>query len=671
MLTRLSSLTSLSLETVLSSGARFATEAGPLEVTFDAPGLIRLRWGVDRRPDYGLLVAPPQPLAVTVTPLAAGWRLTCDELTLELEPAPVRLRLWQGERLLLESTSDGHISGGWRVPPAARDATGWQLAFGLTSGEPVYGLGEKYGPLNRRGQLLTSWNEDALGVNAEASYKNCPFAWSPTGWGLFVHTTARVEHGVGYPPWSHRSYILRVADAVLDLFFLVGETPAALLERYTHLTGRAPAIPRWSLGLWLSRCYYRTGEELLAAARGMRERELPCDVITLDGRAWLPVRTRFDFRWDTERYPDLAAFIREVKALGYRLCVWEYPYVSIYSPLFRELADRGYLLRNRAGETCLLEWDPEPFGTLLTPLPTSGIVDFTNPAAYAWWQEQHRALFELGVDVIKTDFGEQVPVEAVAYNGDSGARLHNIYPLLYNRCVYEATARYHDGPPLVWGRSGWTGSQRYPLQWGGDSQGDWEGLAASVRGALSWGLSGVPFYTHDIGGFYDLHKEKPTVEHFIRSLQVGVFTSHMRLHGTTPREPWEFGPEAERIAREWLALRYRLIPYVEQCAAEASQSGLPVMRAMPLAFPADRVAWSFEEQYLFGPRFLVAPVLRPGGAVTVYLPAGEWVDFWTGERVTGPQLVERNMPLDRIPVYERRRDPYDAPPAQTHCGVRI
>ncbi len=646
---KLPPLQTLRLDHAIPGGARFLTQAGPLEIIAYASGLIRFRLGEDTRPDYGLLVAPAEPIAARLETTASGYALQWDTLRLELDSQPLRLRLMQGARCLLESSSDGHIAGGWRIPPLAAAAGGWQMALGLPGGSAIFGLGEKYGPLNRRGALITNWNEDALGVNSELSYKNCPLAWSPEGWGLFVHTTGRVQWGVGYAPWSHRSLILRVEDEVLDVFFLVGATPAALLERYTWLTGRAPAIPRWSLGVWLSRCYYRTPEEVLEAAHGMRAGGFPCDVITLDGRAWLEVRTRFDFRWDTTRYPDLAGFVARLKALGYRVCAWEYPYVSIYSPLSRELAEKGYLLKNRAGETCLLEWDPEPFGALLTPLPTSGMVDFTHPEAYAWYRDQHRALFEAGIDVMKTDFGEQVPRHAVAANGVSGEQLHNVYPLLYNRCVYEATARYHPGEPLVWGRSGWTGSQRYPVQWGGDAQGDWEGLAASIRGGLSWGMSGVPFYTHDIGGFYGA----PTPTHYVRSLQVGVLSSHTRLHGTSPREPWAFGEDAARVARAWLRFRYRLLPYLEACAREASMTGLPVARAMPLAFPQDRRAWTFETQYLLGPALLVTPVLNATGEVEVYLPDGAWQDLWDGRIYTGPQVLARRVPLEQVPLFGR------------------
>ena len=658
-------LETLSLEAPMPQGARFMTEAGPLEVVFYAPGLLRLHLGTSRGPDYGLLVAPPDPIEVSFAAKSDGYRLEGEGVALELVPSPLRLRLYLGERLLLESTGDGHIRGGLRIAPFAQGNEEWVVALGLRSGEPVYGLGEKFGPLNRRGQLVVSWNEDSLGVNAEASYKNIPFAWSPQGWGLFVHTTARVLHGVGYPQWSHRSYLLRVEEPALDLFLLAAPTPAVLLERFTHLTGRTPLPPRWSFGVWMSRCYYSTAEEALSVARTLRERSIPCDVLVLDGRAWLKVETRFAFQWDQERYPDPAAFIRQLKALDFRLCLWEYPYVSVHNPLFNELAAKGYLLRTPSGEPYVYRWNPEPFGTLLTVLPPSGMVDFTNPEAYAWYSEAHRSLFAIGVDVMKTDFGEQVPEDAVACNGDNGERLHNVYPLLYNRCVYEASERYAQGGALVWGRSGWTGSQRYPIQWGGDPQCDWEGLAASIRGGLSWGMSGGAFYAHDIGGFY---RGKPDPELYVRWTQAGVMAPHTRFHGIGPREPWEFGAEAERIVREWLSWRYRLLPYLEACALEAQRSGLAVMRAMPLAFPDDPLARGFDEQYLLGPALLVAPVLVPGGKVRLYLPTGGWYDLWSGERLEGPRLLERTVPLEQMPIYGREGLLLPLGPAVQHTG---
>lgn len=653
MLPQVKRVETLALIDRVPGGAAFMTDAGPLEVTFYAPDILRLKFGVDDRIDYGLLVEGPVPVEVDVVREGDGYCLSCGTLAIELAPGPLRLRLRQEGELLLESTTDGHISGGWRVPPIGVGKEGWWAAFGLQSGEPVYGLGEKWGPLNKRGQMITSVSLDALGVNCEDSYKNTPFAWSPAGWGVFTHTTAIVNHGVGFGQWSYRSYAVQVADSVMDLFLIAADTPAAMIARYTDLTGRAPELPRWSFGVWLSRCYYRTADEALDAARGMRDRGIPCDVTTLDGRAWLKLEERFAFVWDEERYPDPAAFAAEIKALGFRLCVWEYPYISVHAPLFPWLEAQSYLLKEADGRTAVRGWEQETFGEILTPLPPSSALDFTNPDAYAWWIEKHRELFDVGVDVMKTDFGEHVPLEVVASNGETGRRLHNAYPLLYNRCVYEATAKWGPSGALVWGRAGWTGSQRYPVQWGGDPQGDWEGLAGSIRGGLSWGMSGVPFHTHDIGGFSSLHGGKPTPEFFIRSTQVGVLSSHTRFHGQSVREPWEFGAEAEAIVRDWIDLRYRLLPYLEQCAAEASETGLPVMRAMPLAFPDEPLAWGFEEQYMLGPALLVAPVLQSGGRVRFYLPEGAWTDWWTGEVIHGPALIETIAPLDVLPLYGR------------------
>ena len=516
--------------------------------------------------------------------------------------------------------------------------------------------------VDKRGQIVHSQVEDALGVNTGLAYKNTPFAWGPGkgrgAWGLFVNTPSRVTHGVGHPDWSHRSYSVVVEDEALDLFLFAGATPASIVDLYTQLTGRAPAVPRWSLGLWVSRAYYRTPEEAVAVAKKLRERRIPCDVLTLDGRAAWKVETRFNFRWDPDRFRDPKASLAAIRAEHLRVCVWEYPYVSVHDPLYTELAQRHYLLTNDMGEPLVFGWDTapgtSPFGDVLTPLPESGIVDFTNPAAFAWWRDAHQRLFEDGVDVVKSDFGEQIPPEAVAFNGDRGERLHNVYPLLYNHCVYEATAKFQRrdaGPPMVWSRAGWAGSQRYPIGWGGDPQSDWEGLAASIRGGLSHGMSGNPYHSSDIGGFYGA--AQPDAELYLRWLQMSVFASHIRVHGIGEREPWAFGPEAEAVARKWLAFRYRLIPYLERVIVQATRTGLPVMRAMALAFPGNALVAGFETQFLCGEALLVAPIVQPGGEVEIALPPGAWYDINTRTRHAGRQVLRYRAGLDQFPVFGR------------------
>jgi alpha-D-xyloside xylohydrolase len=284
-------------------------------------------------------------------------------------------------------------------------------------------------------------------------------------------------------------------------------------------------------------------------------------------------------------------------------------------------------------------------------------------------------LFEMGVSVMKTDYGEAVPEEVIGYNGDTGKRLHNIYSLLYNRCTFEASQRYGDREGIVWGRSSWAGGQRYPVQWGGDPQGDWEGLAASIRGGLSWGMSGGAFYAHDIGGFYGsqqgnhlLGEGMPDPELYIRWAQAGIMASHTRFHGTSPREPWYYGDQAEEIIRNWLGWRYRLIPYLQGCALEAKETGIPVMRSMALAFPEELLTWPFEQQYMLGGSLLVVPVLKPGGKTCFYLPSGRWFDIWQQVWVEGPGVFEWQVPLEYIPVFGREGCLLPLGPAVQHTG---
>lgn len=648
------------LETVTPHSVFFKTQAGKLEISGYAPGMIRLRLRRAADTDYGILAAQPQPVPLDVQHDEEGYHVRAGQLELVIHEQPLRISLKYGGRQVVTSSTDRTIQGDYRLAPVAVSKDEWLLSLGLQYDEAIFGLGEKFGGLNHRGELVTNWNRDATGVNAEISYKNTPFAWSPRGWGMYVHTAAKVTHGVGYAPWSHRSYVLRVHDPNLDVFFICGAAPAELLERFTWLTGRPPLPPRWSYGMWMSRAFYATAEELLEVADQLRKQEIPCDVLTLDGRAWHKSETRFDFSWDPDRYPEPEKFVAALLERNFRLCLWEYPYLSIQNPLFAELELKRFFLQTMDGQTYIHRWLPPPMDTYIPHLQPSGIIDFTNPEAYEWYRDMHKPLFESGVAVMKPDYGEAVPENIRGFNGDSGSRLHNVYALLYNRCVFEAAQMYGRSGALVWSRAAWTGSGRYPIQWGGDPQSDWDGLAGSIRGGLSWGMSGGAFYSHDIGGFYGsqssgtiLGTGKPDAELYLRWAQAGIMLSHCRFHGTSPREPWEFGDEAQAIIRRWLDWRYRLIPYLEACAAEAHASGMPVMRAMVLVFPQDPLSWGYETQYMLGPALLVAPVLLPGGEVSLYLPQGGWYDLWTGERIQGPCRLELKMPLDRMPMYGR------------------
>ncbi len=631
-------------------GVRLPTDAGDLLVTLHDFG-VRLRLGPPAR-DYGILAAPPRALAPAIEAGDGTTRISAGAASLTLTHDPISFVLEHDGRRVQSSPTDSHFVRRFRLPPFARLDGRWLASLELGPATPVYGLGEKWGRLDHRGELIRSFNHDALGVNAERSYKNAPFAWSPDGWGVFVHTAAAVTHGVGYAPWSQRAYLLEVDSPVLDLFLLAGRDGAELLAQYTALTGRAPVPPAWSLGIILSKAYYKDAEEILAVAREVRRRGMPCETITFDGRAWQDTDTRFAFQWCPKRYPDPRPTLDELKRMGFRICVWEYPLVSVKNPLFAELASRGWLIKDRrSGEAYRYQWDLEPFGAVLTPLPESGLLDFTHPEAYAYWRDRHRELFEAGVDMIKADFGEQVDEHMVASDGSGGSELHNAYALLYNRCVYEAAERYSAGGAFLFSRSAWAGSQRYPSQWGGDPQADWGGLAASLRGGLSWGMSGGPFYATDVGGFY---ADRRDAELYVRWAQAAVYSAHMRLHGIGPREPWSYGPEAEAAVDAALRLRERLRPYLQRCLEQSHASGLPVQRAMALACPGERAAWAFENQFFCGDDLLVAPCLQPGGEVEVYLPAGRWRRFPDGrEELEGGRRLRLSLALAETAVFAR------------------
>ena len=625
------------------------TQYGQLKLSISQFGL-RIQNTDDDQHVYGMLTGKCENETLVFSGDRDHCTLLGGDYRLELFASPLHFKLYKNDELVQQSATDGHFVRQHRLPPFAKTDSQWIVCLELGYDEAVYGLGEKWAKLDKRGQLVRSYNHDALGVNAEKSYKNTPYAWSPQGWNLFIHTPSPVTHGVGYALWSQRAYVCVVEDALLDMFLYHEATPAKSIHTYSQLTGFAPTPPTWSLGVILSKAYYKDAEELLAVAREVREKEMPCDVITLDGRAWQDTDTRFAFEWDPKRYADPKPVIDELKALGFKICVWEYPMISVKNPLFKKAADNGWLIKDkRTGEAYRYEWDLSPFGEVLTPLPDSGILDFTHPEAYEFWRESHKPLFELGVDMIKADFGEQIEDDnMLSYSGDSGNRLHNVYSKLYNQCVYEAAQKYCKTGPFLFSRSAWTGSQRYPSQWGGDPQADWHGLSASIRGSLSWGMSGGPFFATDIGGFY---KDTRDAELYVRWTQASVFSAHMRLHGIGPREPWSYGDAASAAVFEALKLRYRLIPYLQKTAEQASVSGLPVQRAMALAFPDEPLAHAFEQQFMCGDDLLVVPCVVPGGKIKYYLPKGEWVRLGTNEVLTGGDYKEAILALNEMAVF--------------------
>jgi alpha-D-xyloside xylohydrolase len=534
-------------------------------------------------------------------------------------------------------TSSGSKSLGYMMLDNGERYVHEQLDLGV--GELVYGLGERFGPVVKNGQSIDIWNADG-GTSSYQAYKNVPFYLTNRGYGVLVDNPGRVSFEVGSESVERVQF--SVAGESLEYLILYGPTPKEVLDRYTALTGRPARVPAWSYGLWLSTSFTTDYDEgtVTSFIDGMAERNLPLSTVHFDC-FWMREFNWCDFAWDPRTFPDPEAMLSRLHQRGLHVCVWINPYIAQRSPLFAEGRAAGYLLTTPGGD--VWQWDMWQAGMAL--------VDFTNPDAVAWFQGKLRRLLDMGVDTFKTDFGERVPTDVVYHDGSDPERMHNLYTLLYNRAVFDLLEDSRgQGEAVLFARSATVGGQSLPVHWGGDSTSSYASMAETLRGGLSLAMSGFAFWSHDIGGFEGL----PDAGVFKRWTAFGLLSSHSRFHGSTSyRVPWIFDEEAVEVTRRFTTLKLRLMPYLYAAGIEASQTGIPVMRPMQLEFPDDPAVGYLDRQYLLGADLLVAPVFSPDGTVDVYLPAGIWTNYVTGESVPGPCWRSETHGYLTLPLYVR------------------
>jgi alpha-D-xyloside xylohydrolase len=607
----------------------------PFSISFVSPRTVRLRFSTRAVPlsdGQSLMLAGP-------VPKDSSWRVEQNDREIVYTGAHGKIKIvkqpWHIEiydergRLLTRTQNIGDPATYITPIPFSFVRRSSDLSrrmaatFELQHDEKIFGCGESFTRFNKRGQKVLVSTRDGMGTQNEYMYKPIPFFLSSNGYGMFVHTSAPLTFDIGKFYDAHN--VIYSGDENLDLFVFLGE-PKDILSEYTALTGRSPVPPLWSFGFWMSRITYNSEDQVREVAQQLRSHQIPADVIHLD-TGWFETDWRSDYRFSTSRFRDPAKMIADLKQQGFHVSLWQYTYFTSKNDLWKEMVSKGYHVRNEGGQL--------PF--------EDATLDVSNPEAVKWYQGKLRDLLKLGVGAIKVDFGEGAPLTGQYASGMSGWYEHNLYPLRYNKAVAEVTKEV-TGDDVIWARSAWAGSQRYPLHWGGDAENTDSAMAAELRGGLSFGLSGFTYWSHDVGGFVN----RAPRDLYRRWMAWGVLTSHTRAHGAPPREPWEYDAALNEDFQRALGLRYSLMPYIYAQAKDSSARGFPMVRPLFFEYPNDPGSWSIDDEYMFGSDLLVAPMFASGEKRKVYLPPGNWIDYQSRRVYEGEKWHE--IVAGQIPV---------------------
>lgn len=561
-----------------------------------------------------------------------------------------------GKLLTKEQVFDTNVDNRWKVLPTGYRTNKEGKCIGtfetmyLYSDEAFWGFGEKFTDFNKRGQLLHCWQKDALSTNTEDSYKGHPFFISSRGYAVLLNTFTRCSFDMGNS--SQVSYQMASEDAYLDYIFIAEPSKdyKTLLRQYLLLSGEIPMIPKWAFGFWMSKCTYRNRQEVEEVVTKAIENDIPIDVVHID--FWQTQENMGTWEISEENYPDFGGMIRWLEERNVHLSIWIYPYLRENSPMFEELAERGYFVKNKENRPILFRAMADE------PVLSAGF-DFTNPEFLKWYKERVMAVLRLGVSVVKTDFSEAVPEKGIYYDGSTGVEGHNKITYIYAETMYnwmKEAGEFTGKMPMLWGRSGYAGSHRIPAAWAGDSSSALNNHSAILKGGLSLAMSGVAFWGFDLGGFYNTGADGneciPTEEEYLRSVEMGMYMPLSRAHGKTPREPWNYSEEVLNIVRLFSQIRHRMVPYLYHTACISHLESVPMMRPLLLEYPNDLTARMQELSYMLGDALLIAPPFDRE-EYEVYLPKGKWLNRSNGEVVEGGGYVTVEPMLEELPIFQR------------------
>lgn len=494
------------------------------------------------------------------------------------------------------------------------------ISFALQPGEAIWGCGQRFDAFNLRGTRLEHWVTDGWN-RLDTSYFAVPFFISSEGYGLFVNHPGRIRFDIG----QHQAdrFLMLIPDDGVELIYFEG-TPAEISKAYTELVGRPRSAPYWIFRPWMSRNSYYGAEEITTVVDRMAALGMPVGVVVLE--AW--AEQLHNFRFEQRRYPLPITWMRDLEQAGVRVVCWITPSVWQNSLAYNQARENGWLVLNDDGSEHVVRW-----------LEDGRKIDFRIPEARDWWRDLQVHLIEMGVSGIKTDGGEHMPDPI----------FHNQHPYDYQRASLDAFVEAgREG--ITFARSGGPLNAGLSTFWAGDQHAEWSSLAAVVRGSLSAALSGFPLWGHDIGGYSGV----PEKELYIRWLQFGAVSPIMQFHGVdAAREPWHYDAETVDIARFYFELRERLQPWLSQWGQDAVNDGIPIIRPLIWHFPDDPASHDIDSQFMLGPDLLFAPLVDESGTRSIYLPDEEWVDLWTGERITGPTTLQRTPALHELPAFVR------------------